>query len=120
MKPGRELDALVATKVMGWKSKDDIWMLPDGGGVYKREWSPSTDIKAAWEVVEKVILDSKCPEGFQLSNGDIGQEYEMCDAKKWGASFDNGYGNGTFSDGESAPHVICLSALASVGVEVPE
>lgn len=76
MKPGRELDALVAEKVMGWKRRqcsvftDIQWLMSldtDGqdvlGVTYRSDAAPiywqglpdySTSIAAAWEVVEKV------------------------------------------------------------------
>ena len=75
MKPGRELDALVAEKVMGWRKKT----FPGGGGgftawvdenekvmklisnstmsetCYRCDYfRPSTDIAAAWEVEEEI------------------------------------------------------------------
>jgi hypothetical protein len=72
MPAGREMDALVAEKVMGWK---DVIMGRDdyGGEPVPREYNPrpeyqdeyvifkhvlnySTDIAAAWQVVEKVDL----------------------------------------------------------------
>lgn len=64
MKPGIELDALVAEKVMGWRYKETVysggavlspaqWIKPNGWPV---DIVPhySTDISAAWEVVEKM------------------------------------------------------------------
>jgi len=50
MEPGRELDALVAEKVMGWTHYREEWggVVPDSISHY------STDISAAWEVVEKM------------------------------------------------------------------
>lgn len=78
MKPGRELDALVAEKVMGWRKKT----FPGGGGGYTAwvdengkalklisnftmieacrrcdYFRPSIDIAAAWEVVEKMAQE---------------------------------------------------------------
>jgi len=64
MKPGRELDALVAKKIMGWKLSADAseWLDADGEYMKAAEywyiggnddilpWSPSTDIAAAWQV----------------------------------------------------------------------
>lgn len=57
MPAGREMDALVAEKVMGWHrlSFSKCWI----SGASKKErrielWSPSTDISGAWEVVEKM------------------------------------------------------------------
>ena len=84
MEVGIELDTLVATKVMGWESiaigyfnsdeetsrqnELEDWInnvgidsigdyyifVPDSFWVEKDDWSPSTDILAAWQVVEKM------------------------------------------------------------------
>jgi len=70
MKPGRELDALVAEKVMGWKTnwlKTDWWeeINPNTHrhkGLVK-DFKPSTDIAAAWEVVEKMFERGGCEIG---------------------------------------------------------
>ena len=59
MQAGRELDAMVAEKVMGWKviSFHHCWEMPSGElrtreqTPYKK-FSPSADIEAAWEVAE--------------------------------------------------------------------
>ena len=54
MKPGPELDCLVAERVMGWQYDllRDAWVKADGGHAYAEVWKPSTDIAAAWEVLE--------------------------------------------------------------------
>ena len=70
MKPGRELDARVAEKVMGWKTnwlKTDWWeeINPNTHhhkGLVK-DFKPSTDISAAWEVVEKMFERGGCEIG---------------------------------------------------------
>jgi len=59
MKPGRELDSLVAEKVMGWEYfpaqvtgtlvRLGYFFDPVSGEAH-HHWSPSTDISAAWEV----------------------------------------------------------------------
>ena len=51
MEAGREMDALVAEKVMGLS-----YILFDGTDPHQEELTPhySTDIAAAWEVVEKL------------------------------------------------------------------
>lgn len=54
---GRELDALVAEKVMGWKRygrrNSGTWTAPGGFNASAGSWPTySTDIAAAWEVVE--------------------------------------------------------------------
>jgi len=61
MEAGYELDALVATRIMGWRRIRPgmyQWMWSANG---KRvlyacsEWKPSTDISPAWQVVEKML-----------------------------------------------------------------
>lgn len=65
---GREMDALVAEKVMGWKHVgnwegddryhpvDAIWADGDGNTLPPDPWPHySTNIAAAWKVVEKMI-----------------------------------------------------------------
>jgi hypothetical protein len=75
MEPGRELDALVAEKVMGWTVKfmDGIW-----GWMYRESernrWYNvprfTTDISAAWEVVEKMQSWGGCDIGCFGRTGD--------------------------------------------------
>lgn len=55
MEPGRELDALVAEKVMGWRLQgQSYWLCGDDVVHDVLFWNPSTDMYAAWEVVEKM------------------------------------------------------------------
>lgn len=98
MKPGRELDMLVAEKVMSLK--------PLG-----RVPHYSTDISAAWEVVEKInssknkwTLNSlRCdPNDGKWQFGDIDRDGSIWPDDKY----------------DSAPLAICLAALKAVGVEV--
>ncbi len=69
LQPGRELDALVAEKVMGWHV--EIVQYPhatadfpnyvgrDGiGRCLPSQWNPSTEIASAWLVVEKLSESS--------------------------------------------------------------
>lgn len=104
MKPGWELDALVAEKVMGWKlkNKPDVWV--DAGGEYHVVGSthyrmrhdffnPSTDISAAWRVVDKIGR-------FYLTNNSPSKNYEM-----------RFIGTGETIIGDTLPHAICLAAL---------
>lgn len=59
MSAGKELDELVAEKVMGWKRTGQCWK-DDRGNTRTIEltsfgsFEPSQDISAAWEVVEKL------------------------------------------------------------------
>jgi Phage ABA sandwich domain len=135
MEPGRELDALIAEKVLGWDRKhavvecEDEWysyckncgltgaeVLPAGS---KRTWDTpcdtppgySTDIAAAWEVVERMRLAVMPREGEGYWAGVIAYDYkDPCGV------IDQLFG-GVF--GSTAPHAICLAALKALGITPP-
>lgn len=94
MKPGRELDLLIAEKVMG-EYHDEY--LCSAVNPY------STSIASAWDVVEKI------------------KEYEWTISQDYGPvySVQLGDGENMFSScfGDSVPHAICLAALAAGGVK---
>ena len=114
MEAGPELDALVAEIVMGWKLK----RFNDGGIVIIGDvppdathliccpshpraflWSPSQDIAAAWQVVEKMQAD-----GFEFTmrgHPDGWVEVAIFHYKR------NLFGRWT----ELAPLAICVAAL---------
>jgi hypothetical protein len=117
MEAGPELDVLIAEKVMGWKlspKKTDgvrefgsAW-LDENGAVTRfqedrrppydwdmKPFSPSTDIDAAWEVVEKLKL-SLVP----TNKGWIVSQHHLFE--------------GPFGEGETAPLAICRAALAAI------
>lgn len=109
MKPGRELDALVAEKVMGWRWFTDEFnprpvLVPPGMPRQSALPSFSTDIAAAWEVVER--LRGMEPE---LSWND--------EARCWIVGFWKGPSAPSTIHGssDSAPNAICLAALKAVG-----
>ncbi len=133
----RELDALVAEKVMGWQvlTPDETEHLeevndcmvvvhPNPYGVMRYveksynyygyvEWHPSTDIAAAWQVVERMR-----ELGWFSSHTDLtidsGQEWwswHFTDIKPPGSTT-------VKAQGHTAPHAICLAALAAVGADV--
>lgn len=133
MKPGRDLDALVAEKVMGEK-----WcqLMPEGyadkftgprkckcgaiGFPYEHHKPFSTDIAAAFEVEQELkkrnirFEINPTVEGYQVScirhTPEEDDEFHCV----W-----TGIGNSvTWSD--SLPHAMCLSALAAVGHGVEE
>ena len=109
-KPGRELDALVAEKVMRWTTYEKYVHGPlmHGGGMmtlYKGDgashngftWSvegfkPFTDIAAAWEVVEKLLglgytLELYSPGALindEFSTHSVGWGAEFC---TWGEPY---------------------------------
>ena len=121
MNPGRELDALIAEKIMGipvYKEGDEAQTFIGGAGydpckhhVYKlldgrvAGWFPcySTDISAAWEVVERANLFL---------------EINMCKhfTGRWLVTDISN--EGVLGKSRSLPHAICLAALKAVGHEV--
>lgn len=134
MKAGREMDALVAEKVMGWEPIVDFPMgsgqalAPGWKGYWTGEWfrwterpvqdsdeveepwSPSTDIAAAWEVLEKFpdFAVTTMYEGYvrKWAMVDNRPPYASKPAQHW-------------AYGETFPHAICLAALNAVKAEVP-
>ena len=143
MEPGRELDALVAEKAMGYRRVDltpewlgrEVWCFypgdsplmeyswdePSGNAMMHRNGkdesdgtadilpSYSTDIAAAFEIVEK-LRDQHME--LELSVVPKGAPAYPDDAQ-WLAGFsDDGPTNQEW--GATAPHAICLAALKAV------
>lgn len=140
----REIDALVAEKVMGWKRMTYAEAHPETPAYKDRKeftghwhsnewdellhefknvayaedcddhycpeeaWSPSTDISAAWEVVEKMRNRDSV---FTLWD-DLDDEYYYCAFNTPKYHFEVG--------AETMPKAICLAALKAVGVNVSE
>lgn len=100
MKPGNELDALIAEKVMGEKD----------GQAHIEEYffAPSHLISHAWEVVEKM-------EDFTFTL----VKYSLDDEDAYHIGFLGEDGKNHISHGlRSAPHAICLAALKAKGVDI--
>jgi hypothetical protein len=110
---GRDLDALVAEKVMGFvvnRRDGGPWHLVGehpfqargrccGGGLPPY----STDIGAAWEVVEKIW------------DGGRGMSWRVVDDVPPTVCAEFWEGDHEYEGiGQSAPHAICLAALAAV------
>jgi Phage ABA sandwich domain len=114
MDAGRDLDSLIAEKVMRWKTwiadgtLDECWETGDeyNPTIRKSQWRPSTDISAAWEVVEKMIAN-----GFD----DVTLDY----TDGWTAFFSD-YDERAAKTRTlpSAPLAICIAALLAMGHEV--
>jgi hypothetical protein len=111
----REIDAEVAEKVMGWKNRHEyyehnITRFEDSNGKFYyigdkagSPWSPSTDIAAAFQVVEKMEDRGFF---FELSNTSIDPE------KTYRASFfKNDEPISKYA--ESLQLAICLAALTA-------
>jgi len=108
--PGRELDALVAEKVMG-HGKSFSYLHPDG---IRIGWDPclpaySTDANAALEVVKTVVDRFKCEMHLrnEIRETPLGWDHSGRVTVQFGDIA------GAYSD--SAPHAICLAALKAVG-----
>lgn len=128
MVAGRELDALVAEKVMGWIwfPKDDegprYLASPDPNSMYV--WYPgsgvgthplySTSIAAAWEVWDKLIADGWYPDVITSHVSD-GLDYR-CELHRGG----DGDGDYVISHADTAPLAICLAALAAIGIPLTD
>lgn len=120
---GRELDAAVAERVMGWWLCDDdgTWRGSDGSAIggsgafqaFEEEWSPSTDIAAAWLVVSAmadkgwsarvespalVSRDVRCMFSIPHEDEEFGQITAEVEAYAI-----------------TAPEAICRAALAAIG-----
>jgi hypothetical protein len=104
MPAGRELDALVAEKVMGWTKGLKPWLMPPGFVECDVVPIPnySTDIAAAWEVANKKRVSLSPVLGDQLKV--VGWRAEVHDFV---------YSCGHF-DAPDAPLAICRAALAFV------
>ena len=115
MEPGLELDRLVAEWVMGWKEEhieDDRWHINANFwcrgneiGPQVQKWSPSTDIAAAWEVVEKLAS-----QGIMVvieSQGPLNNIYKVL-FYRWGTNTIVGMAEGNICE------AICRAALLAV------
>lgn len=111
----QEIDARVAREVMGWEVFEGIpyeYHIPfycdgditRGDQPFKWErWSPSTDMNAAMEVVEKMRVSWP---GFRLNNEGLGH---------WSALFINPRGTWGYGKAAETPTLaICLAALEDV------
>lgn len=101
LKPGRELDALVAEKVMGYDQeqiRNASYYINEAGQTRHDIPSFSTDIAAAWEVVEKF---RKADPTFTIDSGSKGYLVD--------------FGGDAVDTARTLPHAICLAALRSAG-----
>lgn len=59
---GKEMDALIAEKVMGWRynSLGDAWIRKNTLALGCEKFQPSTKIEHAWFVVEKLCNETGC------------------------------------------------------------
>jgi hypothetical protein len=134
VKAGRELDALVAERVMGWSEIDPkgTAMINDRSGQWSHDtvlgFSPndtvpeivphySTDIAAAWLVVDAMTDDDSSINDKKYS---FGLEYSS--VVDWVADFTPRRSHPLAREyeafrttGSDAAHAICLAALKAIG-----
>lgn len=126
MNPGRELDLLIAEKIMGWRkvpehepprsgwrNQSGYWVSDEGKP--GDAWIPrySTNLRLAWEVVEK--MGTFFPDlSFSLEYYGRAKE---CEAQiSW--TDQDGLAQGTFYFLREDPaHAICEAALKVIGIE---
>ena len=120
MKAGRELDALVAEKVMGLRVKwatsydgEPHPVCPSLTDARAEDWEPcpwySTDVADAWEVVERLRQMDYV--------GLVVKAYPLGLKDQYVASVPGS--TTAFAEAQTAPHAICVAALKAVGAEVP-
>ena len=114
LEAGRVLDSIVAMQVMGWKQSpagNYPWQLapPEAESMAPVKLCPnySTDIAAAWEVVEKVLED----DSLGLSIYDTQLSFHRRD---WIVHFIREKGMWAGSEAETLPLAICRAALLAV------
>jgi len=123
------IDALVAEKVMGWEVTRPS--RPDGIEViFAREpngkhhsikdiplmtilWNPSTDIRAAWEVVEKAGVFVVNRESMIESKWRAGVYLPPTSPSGWS-------NRAVYAFADTAPEAICLAALKACDVDIAE
>ena len=116
----RELDALVAEKVMGWTLVTDIvkncsgqWFDSNGGGTRSEHgWHPDTSISDAWLVVEEMRK-----RGFGVNivspNVDTTSQPRPTDWIVW-VEREDGVSSVASWRCDSAPEALCRAALEAV------
>lgn len=120
----RAIDALVAEHIMGLevldatactRDGDDPWLLkPPAFGKLPHY---SSDIAAAWQVVEKLNLQGD----IDYINVGIGPKLNKYETEI--AHLPNEYsmaGRSILVEADTAPLATCLAALKAKGIEVPE
>lgn len=107
MMDSKELDMLVAEKIMGW-DPDFEWphrFTDEDGCTHDRAPEYTTEIRFAWEVVEKLRDDFWF--GLHTTNGG-----------GWEACFDNTFIGQYVEGAGTAEMAICLAALRVKGIEI--
>ena len=134
MVAGRELDALVAEKVMGmvvmacrdidgewWSDPNEMFTgkevcVPPRWGHARELPLHSTSIRYAWEVWEKLIADGWYPDLTTTYSAKANGLVYGCELQRGGDGTKDHY----WVQATTAPLAICLAALAAVGIPPTE
>jgi hypothetical protein len=123
MPAGKEMNELIATKILGWVRGDDVyWINPsmalyreftyDGGDYDFEDFMPSEYIDHAWIVVEK-MKDWESADGRRFGRIEL-----TWDVDAWQAAF--GYWGTATATGmattDTPQLAICRAALKAVGI----
>lgn len=120
MQASRELDALVAEKVMGWtpRGPHPIFASRVFATGHSDTFAPyfSSDVLAAWQVVQKMRelgwwMRLQSPFESDDSTWNAGFTAHSCTG--WNGRPDHS------GQGDTAPLAICLASLKALGVELP-
>ena len=115
LEPSPELDRLVAERVMEWQESSDFAIEKETGDLLKIDlsdsifkglwkWSPSTDIAAAWEVVNKLL--SRYNISIYSGRYPIRWFVQMVAVEDWETK--------ALVEDENLPLAICRAALLAV------
>jgi hypothetical protein len=116
MPAGREMDALIAEKLMGYVNGRKCYRYADNSGDWWTTHIPhySTDIEAAWEVLEKMRADCSGggePDYIMLNCYKELEPHWYC-AKIW--AHHDGDIPEVEATAETAPLAICRAALLAI------
>jgi hypothetical protein len=108
----RELDAVVAEKVMRLydvhKAGNGEWVYRDEKGFLTKLPHYSTDIAAAWQVVEKMRMM-----WGEVALRTDGYRWEF-DGYRWGFGWEGDEGIWGHATADTAPEAICFAALEAI------
>jgi len=113
----QKIDSLVAENVMGWQKEATLpeyffWKNVENGELkyHIDDWKPSTKIKYAWEVVDK-LRDSGFYVCIKMPPKGKSESCWICVEDFYGEKYYTAYA-------KPAPLTICLAALKTVGIEI--
>jgi len=119
MEAGEDMDALIHEHVMDLSMEGLVHARP-GVAIQWNMKDPitlcrpySTDIKAAWEVVEEFgCIGKDGIRWWKLEQAPTGKYYIML--RDYAQNGEISY----YAEADTAPHAICLAALKAMGIEV--